>query len=282
MLGVDDGASPEQAQAVLSRVGELRRQVVEGTDFAALARSQSEGAGASEGGDIGWIKPESLPDSLARVAATLKKGELSQPVRTNLGYHLVRAEDRKGGERLPFAAVSEKARDELYNKTLQERFAKWLKTDLRKKHRVEVKLDGYAFEAQKAERGTVGNLMATATVGEEEKGFWDYINPLTYIYDEESHSGQNGRGRRPQKGQTVRDTGVHDRSRRRSRRAPERAHRRGCGHAARCRLRHPPLATFIGTLCLTARSSCGLTLRLPGEREIRTAGIAHGHLADGL
>ena len=185
MLGVDDGASPEQAQAVLSRVGELRRQVVEGADFAALARSQSEGAGAGEGGDIGWIKPESLPDSLARVAATLKKGELSQPVRTNLGYHLVRAEDRKGGERLPFAAVSEKARDELYNKTLKERFAKWLKTDLRKKHRVEVKLEGYAFEAQEAERGTVGSLMATATAGEEEKGFWDYINPLTYIYQEE-------------------------------------------------------------------------------------------------
>ena len=185
MLEVDADASSERQQAVLSRIGSLRRQVVDGGDFAALAGAHSEGAGASQGGDIGWVKPETLPDSLARVAATLKKGEVSEPVRTSLGYHLVKAEDRQGGERFKFAAVSERVRDDLYNKTLEERFAKWLKTDLRKKHRVEVKLAGYAFEAQKAERGTVGNLMASATAGEEDKGFWDYANPLTYIYDEE-------------------------------------------------------------------------------------------------
>jgi hypothetical protein len=106
-------------------------------------------------------------------------------VRTSLGYHLVRAEDRQGGERLAFDAVSERVQAELRNKTLEERFDKWLKTDLRKKHRVEVKLGGYAFEAQKAERGTVGSLMATAVEDEREKSFWDYLNPVTYIYDEE-------------------------------------------------------------------------------------------------
>jgi len=185
MLAVDASASSEQQQAVLTRIGELRRQVVDGADLAELARAHSQGAGASEGGDIGWVKAKSLPEPLARVAATLEKGEISQPVRTSLGYHLVRTEDRKGGERLQFAAVSERARDELYNKTLEERFAKWLKTDLRKKHRVEVKLDGYAFEAQQAQRGTVGSLVASATVGEEEKSFWDYLNPVTYIYQEE-------------------------------------------------------------------------------------------------
>ena len=152
MLEVDADASSERQQAVLSRIGSLRRQVVDGGDFAALAGAHSQGAGASQGGDIGWVKPETLPDSLARVAATLKKGEVSEPVRTSLGYHLVKAEDRQGGERFKFAAVSERVRDDLYNKTLEERFAKWLKTDLRKKHRVEVKLAGYAFEAQKAER----------------------------------------------------------------------------------------------------------------------------------
>ncbi len=185
MLPVDEGASPEQEQAVRTGIEELRRQILEGGDFAALATARSQGAGATEGGDIGWVKPEDLPDSLARVAVALKKGEVSEPVRTSLGYHLVRAEDREGGERLPFETVSEKVRDELYNKTLQERFAKWLKTDLRKKHRVEVKLDGYAFEAQQAERGTVGSLMATATEDREDKGFWDYLNPATYIYQEE-------------------------------------------------------------------------------------------------
>ena len=185
MLGLSEGASPDREQAVKARAEALRQEILDGADFAALARTHSEGAGASEGGDIGWVKAGNLPDSLAKAAAALRKGALSPPVRTNVGYHVVRAEDRQGGERLGFEAVSEQVRDELYNKTLRERFAKWLKTDLRKKHRVEVKLSEYDFEAQEAERGTVGSLMATTTPAERERGFWDYINPVTYIYDEE-------------------------------------------------------------------------------------------------
>ena len=189
MLEVEEGAPSDQVQAVLSRLGKLRQEVLDGADFAALARAHSQGSGAGDGGDIGWLQPDSLPDSLARVAAVLDKGTISEPVRTSLGYHLVKVEDRQGGQRRAFTEVSERIREELYRKTLDERFAKWLKTDLRKKHRVEVKLDGYAFEAQKAERGTVGNLMASATAGEEEKDFWDYLNPLTYVFDEEAVAG---------------------------------------------------------------------------------------------
>jgi len=185
MLEVEEDAPSDRVQAVTERLRELRQEALDGADFAALARAHSQGAGAGEGGDIGWIKPDSLPDPLARVAAVAEKGSISEPVRTSLGYHVLKVEDRQGGERQPFAAVSDEIRKELYNKTLQERFAKWLKTDLRKKHRVEVKLDGYAFEAQQAERGTVGSLMATATEDQEDKGFWDYLNPATYIYQEE-------------------------------------------------------------------------------------------------
>lgn len=185
MLSVSAGASTDQEQAVRARAQALRREIVDGADFAALARTHSQGAGASEGGDIGWVKPLDLPDSLAKAAAALEKGQISPPVRTSLGYHLVKAEEREGGVRLGFEAVSEQVRNELYTKTLRERFAKWLKTDLRKKHRVEVKLSEYDFEAQEAERGTVGSLMVTAAPPEREKGFWDYLNPMTYIYDEE-------------------------------------------------------------------------------------------------
>lgn len=189
MREVEEDAPSDREQAVLERVKELRQEALDGADFAALARAHSQGAGASEGGDIGWIEPDSLPDSLARVAAATEKGAISEPVRTPLGYHLVKVEDRQGGQRQAFAAVSEEIRNELYNKALEERFAKWLKTDLRKKHRVEVKLDGYAFAAEEAKRGTVGSLMASATAGEEEKDFWDYINPLTYVFDEEAVAG---------------------------------------------------------------------------------------------
>lgn len=189
MLEVEEDAPSDRTQAVLERLRGLRQETLDGADFAALARAHSQGAGAGEGGDIGWVKPDSLPDPLARVAAVAEKGSISEPIRTSLGYHVLKVEDRQGGQRQAFAAVSDDIRKELYSKALEERFARWLKTDLRKKHRVEVKLEGYAFAAEEAKRGTVGSLMASATAGEEEKDFWDYINPLTYIYDEEPVAG---------------------------------------------------------------------------------------------
>lgn len=185
MLELEEGAPDSREQEVLARLRELRRRILDGADFAELARAHSQGSGAGDGGSIGRVEPGNLPDSLARVAVTLDQGAVSQPVRTSLGYHLVRVEGREGGQRLGFGVVSEQVRERLYNRTLEERFDKWLRTDLRKKHRVEVKLDGYAFEAQQARRGTVGNLMASSAADEEEWGFVDYINPLSYIFDQE-------------------------------------------------------------------------------------------------
>lgn len=185
MLEVEEGAPDHREQAVLARIRELRREVLDGADFAALARAHSQGSGAGEGGSVGWVEPGNLPDSLARVAVTQEPGAVSQPVRTSLGYHLVRVEGREEGQRLGFGVVSEQVKEQLYRQTLEERFDKWLRTDLRKKHRVEVKLDGYAFEAQQARRGTVGNLMASTAADDEEWDFVDYINPLSYIFGQE-------------------------------------------------------------------------------------------------
>jgi len=186
LLTVPEGATSEEDRAVMERMVGLRNQAVGGASFAALARKYSEGAGAAEGGDIGWVDRSALLDALANVAFKLSDGEISQPVRTDLGYHLVKMEGRKKGDALAFDEVSEDIKRELYDKALQERFATWLKTDLRQKHRVEVKLPGYVFKAQKPQENTVKRLMASATQEkqeEEDKSFLDYINPLTYIVD---------------------------------------------------------------------------------------------------
>lgn len=191
MLAVTDGATADEDQAVLARILELRKEAVAGASFAKLAQENSEGAGAAEGGDIGWVDRSTLLDELADVAFKLSDGEISQPVRTSLGYHLVKMEGRKSGDAVAFDDVSAEIKKELYDKALQERFATWLKTDLRQSHRVEVKLPGYVFKAQKRQDNTVKTLMASATQGEqvqqeEDKSFLDYINPLTYIVGEQA------------------------------------------------------------------------------------------------
>jgi parvulin-like peptidyl-prolyl isomerase len=189
LLVLPDGASSDQEQAVLARIMDLRKQALDGTGFAQLARQYSEGAGAGEGGDIGWVDRSALLEELGNAAFALQAGEISQPVRTSLGYHLVKMEERKSSGSMPFDKVSEDIRKELYEKALQERFATWLKTDLRQKHRVEVKLPGYVFKAQQPQENTVRRLMASTNAAQEtakDKSFLDYINPLSYIIDQKT------------------------------------------------------------------------------------------------
>lgn len=83
------------------QIDELRKRVVEGgEDFAELAREHSENtASASLGGDMGWIPPEALPPEFASAVAALADNEISQPIRSAQGWHLIqklgtRAQDR--------------------------------------------------------------------------------------------------------------------------------------------------------------------------------------------
>ena len=61
---------------------------------------------------------------------------------------------------MPLATVAPKIKQELLNKAMEERFAKWLKSDLRRKHRVDVKLAGVTFKPEESKEDTVNSLMA--------------------------------------------------------------------------------------------------------------------------
>ena len=88
---------------ILARVGELvseaearrklallRTRIVQGANFAELARLNSDDtASATRGGDLGWVVPGDLVPEFERAAAALKPGEISEPVRTAFGLHLI-------------------------------------------------------------------------------------------------------------------------------------------------------------------------------------------------
>ena len=82
--------------------------------------------------------------------------------------------------------MQKQIRKELYSQALEERFQKWLKTDLRKRHRVDVKLPGFVFQAEDTTQDTVKTLMASASSRsrDQERSFLSYLNPLTYIVSE--------------------------------------------------------------------------------------------------
>ncbi len=194
LLSLPEGASPEVEKEAMDKAQELYKRAVAGEDFAELARDYSQGAGAKEGGDIGWVSRGSLLKEIEDVAFNkLSVGAVSAPVRTSLGIHLVKLEMRQPGRLLPLSEVREKVRQEIYGKALEERFQKWLKTDLRRKHRVDMKIAGVVFRPEEAKEGTVDSLVASAPGKRSNgrSGFLSYLNPLSYIVSETPVEGED-------------------------------------------------------------------------------------------
>ena len=101
--------SQRDDNAAQSELAILRERVVSGEDFAELAREHSEDLGSAEnGGDLGWFTLEIFPDDVAVHLIDMKPGELSQPAKSDSGWHLFYAHDD-----FEFPSYEER-RDELY------------------------------------------------------------------------------------------------------------------------------------------------------------------------
>ncbi len=92
VLGVD---RPQDEPEVLAAAERLVRQVRSGADFAALARQFSVGANAEDGGSVGWVRPAQLSDEVASVLTTLSVGDVSDPIRTPLGFTIISVDGRR-------------------------------------------------------------------------------------------------------------------------------------------------------------------------------------------
>ncbi len=78
----------DEAKAILA-------QLKGGADFATLAKEKSKDPGAAEGGDLGYFTKEQMVPEFADVAFKLGKGQLSDPVKTQFGWHIIKVEDKR-------------------------------------------------------------------------------------------------------------------------------------------------------------------------------------------
>jgi peptidyl-prolyl cis-trans isomerase SurA len=95
LLRAREGLSEAEARERLRR---LRERITGGADFADLARTTSEDASASKGGELGWVAPGDTVPEFERVMNALKDGEVSQPIQTPFGWHLVQVLERRSDE----------------------------------------------------------------------------------------------------------------------------------------------------------------------------------------
>jgi peptidyl-prolyl cis-trans isomerase C len=74
---------------------DIEAQLKNGADFAALAKQKSKDPGAAEGGDLGYFTKDQMVPEFAEAAFKLDKGQISGPIKTQFGWHIIKVEDKR-------------------------------------------------------------------------------------------------------------------------------------------------------------------------------------------
>jgi peptidyl-prolyl cis-trans isomerase SurA len=117
---------------------EIRQQIEAGGDFSKFAQSYSQDGSASQGGDLGWISPGETVPEFERAMNNLKDGEVSEPVRTEYGYHLIQVLGRREAPG-SIQQQMDMARQAIGQRKAEQAYADWLR-QLRDSAYVEYKL----------------------------------------------------------------------------------------------------------------------------------------------
>jgi len=122
LIKLSQVVSDEQAR---ERLVSLRQRIEHGEDFADLARSYSEDPSAPQGGDLGWISPGETVPPFEQAMDALAVGEVSQPIRSPFGWHLIQVLDRREKDMSDEYQRLE-ARQILYEQYAEPAFENWL------------------------------------------------------------------------------------------------------------------------------------------------------------
>jgi len=129
LIAVPRNASAAQVDQARRKAAAIAVEAREpGVNFADLAKKRSEGSSSSDGGDLGFFKRGTMVPEFERVAFNLKTGEVSEPVRTQFGWHVLKLEEiRKLGMK-PLAEVRPEIEDRLRKIQAERLTAQYMET----------------------------------------------------------------------------------------------------------------------------------------------------------
>jgi parvulin-like peptidyl-prolyl isomerase len=116
------------ANKALEQAKEIERRIREGCDFAALAKEYSDGPNASEGGSMGFVKRGDLMPDIEAMVFRMKEGEVSGLIKTDLGYHLFKVEEKKEREIRSLAEVRRDVEDAIYKEKMRGKLKGWIES----------------------------------------------------------------------------------------------------------------------------------------------------------
>ncbi|MBF0190441.1 MAG: peptidylprolyl isomerase [Magnetococcales bacterium] len=127
LIKVPAGSGAAEEKQALEKIQKIRQELVDGADFAAMARQHSQDDTAAEGGDLKWFGHGMMVAPFEEAAFQLRPRELSQPVRTPFGWHLIVVDDKKSLAPDSLEARGKELEERVMEAKLQARYNQWLR-----------------------------------------------------------------------------------------------------------------------------------------------------------
>ncbi|MGB8635856.1 MAG: SurA N-terminal domain-containing protein [Rhodanobacteraceae bacterium] len=123
LVSVPANATPEQQKKALAKANAIEKQLEGGADFAEVAMKDSDDLGSKrQGGDLGWIEPGMTDKAFDEVAFKLPEGEISKPVLSPEGYHIIDVRKIKPGHTKSLAEVRDQLSRELMGSERERKY----------------------------------------------------------------------------------------------------------------------------------------------------------------
>ena len=132
---VPEGASLVKIKERKQHIAALAQRAKKGEDFAKLATKYSQDPVTRlDGGDLKYFGRGTLPSNVENAVFAMKKGDISGPLRTDRGFHVILLVDRKESQAVPLGQIKRKLRQELYGRKMEKATLAWLAEVRRKAH----------------------------------------------------------------------------------------------------------------------------------------------------
>lgn len=119
----NDAAGCKKAE---DKIKDLRKKISDGGDFAALAKANSDCPSKEQGGDLGEFGKGQMVKPFEDAAFAMKPGDLSQPVKTDFGWHIIKVTGKTAAGVIPFAEVKDQIKNMLKNKDVSAKIRTYL------------------------------------------------------------------------------------------------------------------------------------------------------------
>ena len=142
LIMVNNDAEPGEKQQAREKAEMIRQEIINGKDFAEMARKHSKDANAPKsGGDLGYINKGYMPPEFDEAAFALEKNMISELVETKHGFHIIKVVDKKPAGITPYDDVKDFIGKFLQERIAQKKFPLHIK-ELKKKAKIVISLNG--------------------------------------------------------------------------------------------------------------------------------------------